>query len=66
MPEDPREWIEKIKKELDNYTLGDVDLSAVFEPLLEKCAKLAKSFDEFKTCLNESVSTLRSVLGRVK
>jgi hypothetical protein len=66
MPEDPKGWIEKIKKELDNYTLGDTDLSVVFEPLLEKCAKLAKNFDEFKTCLNESISTLRNTLNKVK
>jgi len=66
MPEDPKTWIEKIKKELDEYTLGDTDLSVVFEPLLERCARLAKNFDEFKQCLGESISTLKSVIGRAK
>ena len=66
MPEDPKKWVEKIKKELDNYTLGDDDLSTVFEPLLEKCAKLAKNFEEFKTCVGEGINTLRSVLSKVK
>jgi len=68
MPEEAekKNWIEKFKRELNEFTLGDVDLGDVFEPLLEKCAKLAKNFDEFKQCISEGVSTLRQVLARVK
>jgi len=60
------EWIERIKKELNEYEIGDYDLDQVFEPLFEACAKVAKTYNEFKQCIEEGVSTLKSVVSKVK
>jgi hypothetical protein len=56
----------KVIKELNEYTLGDEDLGKMLEPLIRKCAKMAKSVDEFRQCIAESVSTLKNVVSKVK
>jgi len=67
MAEDEKEqWIERIKKELSEYAIGDQDLDAVFDPLLRACAKISRTYDEFKQCITEGVSTLKQVVRRVR
>ncbi|RLF63145.1 MAG: hypothetical protein DRN30_06975 [Thermoplasmata archaeon] len=66
MPSDAEEWVERIKKELNEYAIGDYDLDQVFEPLLVACSKVARTYNEFKQCVNEGISTLKSVVSRVK
>jgi hypothetical protein len=61
-----RDFVDKLMKELSEYTIGDEELSKIFEPLLERCAKLSKTADEFKRCVTEAVTTLKSALGKVK
>jgi len=57
-------WIQKIKKELNEYQIGDWDLDSVFEPLLNACAKLANNYNEFKQCILEGISTLKSIISK--
>jgi len=57
-------WIQRIKKELNEYRIGDWDLDVVFEPLLNACAKEAKSYSEFKQCILEGISTLKSIISK--
>ncbi|RLG77831.1 MAG: hypothetical protein DRO12_01030 [Thermoprotei archaeon] len=64
--EDKDEWVEKIKKELNEFAIGEYDLDQVFEPLLEACKKVARTYSEFRQCINEGISTLRSVVSRVR
>jgi len=59
-------WIKKIKKELNEYAIGDYDLDEVFAPLFEACEKVAKNYSEFKQCVEEGISTLKSVIKKVK
>jgi len=70
MPKMPKEnaedWIEEIKKELNGYEIGGYDLDQVFEPLLEACSKVAKTYNEFKQCVNEGISTLKSIMSKVR
>jgi len=63
---DKKEWVEKVKKELNEFVIGDEDLDKVFEPLLNTCSKLAKTYDEFKQCVSEGISTLKSVITKVR
>jgi len=60
------EWIEKLKKELNKFEIGDKDLDVVFEPLFEACGEVAKTYNDFKQCVNEGISTLKSVISKVK
>lgn len=60
------EWIERLKKELHSYSIGEYDLDRVFEPLLDACARLTKTYDEFKQCVNESLTTLKTVMRKVR
>jgi len=57
-------WIQRIKKELSEYQIGDWDLDVVFEPLLIACAKVTNKFDDFKQCILEGISTLKSVISK--
>ena len=66
MPSDAEEWIERIKKELNVYEIGGYDLDQIFDPLFEACAKVAKTYSEFKQCVSEGVSTLKHVMSKVK
>jgi len=66
MSKSKEEWIERIKKELNEYEIGGYDLDHVFEPLLEACSKVAKTYNEFKQCVNEGVSTLKSIMSKVR
>ena len=60
------EWVERIKKELNEYEIGGYDLDQVFEPLLQACSRVAKTYNEFKQCVNEGISTLKSIMSKVK
>jgi len=60
------EWVERIKKELNEYEIGGYDLDQVFEPLLQACSRVAKNYNEFKQCVNEGISTLKSIMSKVK
>jgi len=66
VPESKEEWIQKVKKQLNEYQIGDFDLDQVFDPLLNACAKVAKNFSEFKQCVNEGLATLKSILSKTK
>ncbi|RLF08513.1 MAG: hypothetical protein DRJ60_00180 [Thermoprotei archaeon] len=67
MPREPAEdWIEKIRKELNEYEIGGYDLDQVFEPLFEACSKVAKTYSEFKQCVEEGISTLKSVVRKTR
>ena len=66
MTKDREEWVERIKKELSEYEIGGYDLDQVFEPLLEACSKVAKTYSEFKQCVNEGISTLKSIISKVR
>ena len=66
MTKDREEWVERIKKELSEYEIGGYDLDQVFEPLLEACSKVAKTYSEFKQCVNEGISTLKSIINKVR
>jgi len=60
------EWVERLKKELNEYEVGGYDLDQVFEPLLQACSKVAKTYSEFKEGVSESVSTLKSAMNKVR
>jgi len=66
MSDNKKEWVERVKKELNEFVIGDYDLDQVFEPLLEVCSKLANTYDEFKQCISEGVTTLKSVLSKIR
>jgi len=61
-----QEWIKKLREELNEYEIGGYDLDQVFEPLFDVCDKVAKNENEFKQCMREAISTLKSVMNRVK
>jgi len=60
------EWLEKLKDALNEYEIGDLDLDKALAPLLEACSRVAKTADDFKQCIIEAASTLKSVAKRVK
>jgi chorismate mutase len=60
------EWVEKLKKELNKFEIGDRDLDTIFEPLFEACGEVSKTYNDFKQCVNEGISTLKSVISKVK
>jgi len=66
MPSNKEDWIERIKKELNEYEIGGYDLDQVFEPLLQACSRVAKTYNEFKQCVNEGISTLKSIMSKIK
>ncbi len=61
-----KEFIEKLKKELDEFVIGETSLAEIFEPVFDACAKVAKNEEEFKQCVTEAISTLKSVIKKVK
>lgn len=61
-----KDWVEQIKKELNEYAIGNEDLDRVLAPLLKVCSELSKNYDEFKQCINEAITTLKSVVGKVR
>lgn len=65
MPKDStEEWVARLKKELNEYEIAGHDLGDVFSPLFEACSKVAKTYNEFKQCVEEGVSTLRSIIKK--
>ena len=60
------EWVEKIKRELNEYAIGDYDLDQVFDPLFEACSRVTSTYSEFKQCVEEGISTLKSVIRRAR
>lgn len=58
--------VEEIKKELNNYAIGDSDLDAIFEPLLSACARVARTPSELKQCVKEGVKTLMDVVKKAR
>jgi len=60
------EFFEKFKEELNEYAIGDLDLDKALAPLLDACSRVAKTADEFRQCVVEAASTLKSVAKRVK
>jgi len=66
MARDADEWVKRLKEELNEYEIGGYDLDEIFEPLLEACSKVAKTYSEFKQCVEEGVSTLKSVVRKVR
>ena len=63
---DREELIERIRRELNEYAIGDYDLDQVFDPLLEACSKVAKTESELKQCIEEGISTLKTVIRKVR
>jgi len=57
---------EKVKEELAVFEIGGQDLDVIFDPLVERCMELAKTEREFKQCIDEAVSTLKSIIKKVK
>ena len=66
MPSNKEDWVERIKKELNEYEIAGYDLDQIFEPLLQACSRVAKTYNEFKQCVNEGISTLKSIMSKVK
>ncbi|RLB79148.1 MAG: hypothetical protein DRH17_14200 [Deltaproteobacteria bacterium] len=66
MPRDVSEWVEKLKEELNEYQIGEYELGQIFEPLIMACAKVAKTENELRQCVNEGISTLKSVVRKVR
>jgi len=64
MPKNSNDWIEKIKKELNEYEIGGHDLDQIFDPLFEACSEVAKTYNEFKQCVEEGISTLKSIIKK--
>ncbi len=57
---------EELEKLLNEYQVGEMDLDEVFAPLLEACSKVARNDKEFIQCINESITTLKSVLRKAR
>jgi len=60
------DWVRRLKEELNEYEIGGYDLDEIFEPLLEACNKVARNYSEFKQCVEEGISTLKSVVRKVR
>ena len=67
MPSDSiEELMRKVKEQLNEYALGDIDLDKIFEPLLEACSEKAKNESEFLECIKEGADVLKIVSRKVK
>jgi len=66
MPGDVERLLNEIKRELSEYHIAEEDLDAIFDPLLRSCSRVAKNDKELKQCITEGISTLKSILSRVR
>ncbi|RLI07761.1 hypothetical protein DRO24_02365 [Candidatus Bathyarchaeota archaeon] len=60
-----RDLAEEILEELSEFEIGGKDLDVIFEPLVERCAELAKNERELRQCIEEGISTLKTVVKKV-
>lgn len=57
---------EEVRRELSEFEIGSEDLAAIFDPLVEECSKLARDEKEFRQCIEEAISTLKTIVRKVK
>jgi len=60
------EVAEKVKEELAEFEIGGQDLDVIFDPLVQQCMELSRNDKEFKQCIEEAISTLKSIVKKVR
>ena len=66
MAKEKKTYVEKIKKQLEQYEVGNKTLAEVLAGVIEACGDVTEDENEFKICVDEVFDSLRKVIKKAK